>query len=226
MIQETYNLEQEGKEYTGERKQREFQGAHLIEAGSVNERMVCDLIETGLGLAHTTLLLNEELKADNKEEVGISCVREAYLRLEPETILIRKVAMGTNDAHSPWALASFNLFKQLAVSFGVLDPRVTPDPPMPPPLQTNENAIVALEDSVDLEDSVALVIAPTHPHHPPQEPEAVKTRKTPRPPQRDTNHELIPTGLHTKPPLPLCTHASPSRTCTILIDLRNTVYTR
>ena len=121
--------------------------------------MVCDLIETGLGLAHTTLLLNEELKADNKEEVGISCVREAYLRLEPETILIRKVAMGTNDAHSPWALVSFSSFKQLAVSFGVLDPRVTPDPPMPPPLQTNENTM----DSVALEDSVALVIAPTHP---------------------------------------------------------------
>ena len=49
--------------------------------------------------------------------------------------------MGTNDAHSPWALASFSLFKQLDVSFGVLDPRVTPGPPMPPPLHTNVNTM-------------------------------------------------------------------------------------
>ena len=119
IVRETYYLRLDNREYTGERKERQFKGAHLIESGSVHERMVCDLIETGLGLAHTTLLLNEELRRDHKEEVGISCVREAYLRLEPEVILIRKVAMGTNDAHSPWALASFNLFKQLAISFGV-----------------------------------------------------------------------------------------------------------
>ena len=79
VIQETYDLEQEGNKYTGERKEIKFKGAHLIEAGSVHERMVCGLIETGLGLAHTTLLLNQKVKDDNKEEVDINYVYEAYL---------------------------------------------------------------------------------------------------------------------------------------------------
>lgn len=59
--------------------------------------------------------------------------------------------MGMNDSHSPWALESFNLFKQLAISFGVLNPCTTPDPHMPVPLN-------ASEDTIDL---VALVVTPT-----------------------------------------------------------------
>ena len=39
--------------------------------------------------------------------------------------------MGTKDATSAWARASFNLFKQLAICFGKLDSHKTPDPPMP-----------------------------------------------------------------------------------------------
>ena len=91
------------------------------------------MLEIGLGLNHTTLLLNKELVKDGKAEVGVSCVRDNYLRLCPAVIPIRKVVMGTNDAHSTWAIASFNIFKQLAICFGKLDPHITPDPPMPPP---------------------------------------------------------------------------------------------
>ena len=94
---------------------------------------MCGMLETGLGLNHTTLLLNRELVKDGKPEVGVSCVRDSYLCLCPAVIPIRKVAMGTNDAHSPWAIASFNIFKQLAICFRKLDPYTTPDPPMPPP---------------------------------------------------------------------------------------------
>jgi len=75
---------------------------NLIARHSVYERMVCDLIERGLGLQHTTVLLNAELRKDNKAEVGASCVRETYNRLLPKIIQIRKVAMGTNDARSAW----------------------------------------------------------------------------------------------------------------------------
>lgn len=83
IVRETYYLKLDNGEYTGKRKERQFKGAHLIESGSVHRQMVCDLIETVLGLAHTTLLLNEELKRDHKEEVGISCVSDTYLLLEP-----------------------------------------------------------------------------------------------------------------------------------------------
>ena len=52
-----------------------------------------------------------------------------------------------------WAKASFNFCKQLAIRFGVLDPRAA-DPPMPPPLEPRH-------------DYVPLPIPlPIHPHDP------------------------------------------------------------
>lgn len=48
--------------------------------------MVYDLIKTGLYVVYTTMLLDKEPTKDNKEKVGIRCVRELYLQLEPETI--------------------------------------------------------------------------------------------------------------------------------------------
>ena len=53
--------------------------------------------------------------------------------------------MGTNGAHSPWATASFNIAKQLAICFGVLDPLVTLDPPMPDPLPPRPGSREAIE---------------------------------------------------------------------------------
>ena len=59
--------------------------------------------------------------------------------------------MGTNDAHSAWAKTPFNIFKQLAICFGVLDPRITPDPQMPPPLDTPDttNIVDVVDTSSD-----------------------------------------------------------------------------
>ena len=72
--------------------------------------------------------------------MGVLCLRTTYNRLKSEIIPIRKVAMGTNDASSACAQASFNLFKQLAIAFGKMNPRVTPDPPMPDPLPPMKGA--------------------------------------------------------------------------------------
>ena len=62
--------------------------------------MLYDMLERGLGLNHTTLLLNRELVKDGQTEVGSSRVQDIYSHLNPEIIPIRKVAMGNNDAHS------------------------------------------------------------------------------------------------------------------------------
>lgn len=51
VISKTYFLEQEGKTITSKRKGSEFKGTRI---------MVCALIKTGLDLAHTTLVFNEE----------------------------------------------------------------------------------------------------------------------------------------------------------------------
>ena len=149
IVKDTYVCESEGMKYTGVRKGKQFLGTYHIPHKSVYERMICDMLETGLGLNHTTLLVNRELVKDGKGEVGVSCVRDSYLRLCPAVIPIRKVAMGTNDAHSAWAVASFNIFKQLAICFGKLDPNTTPDPPMPDVLVANANATNATGSNGD-----------------------------------------------------------------------------
>ena len=141
VVRETNDCERMGVKYTGMQKNREFKGLHLIPRNSLYERMVCDLLERGLGIHHTTLLVNSELKGDGFQEVGASCVRDTYHRLGPAIIQIRKVAMGTNDAHSAWAKASFNISKQLAICFGVLNPHIILDPPMPDPLPVNDGSV-------------------------------------------------------------------------------------
>lgn len=73
--------------------------------------MVCDLLERGLGLNHETLLVNIELIIYNKPKVRTSCVRETYQRPVRTIIPTQKVVIWTNNAHSPWAVASFNAFK-------------------------------------------------------------------------------------------------------------------
>ena len=72
------------------------------------------------------------MKKEGKEIVGMSAVRESYLRLAPVKITVKKRPQGTNDPHTAWAKASFNFAKQMAIRYGKLDPRTTPDPPMPP----------------------------------------------------------------------------------------------
>ena len=76
MVEETHKCETKGKMYSGLHKNREFKGTYLI-------RMLCGMIEKNLGLNHTTLLLNRELKKDGKEEVGVSCVCDTYACLCP-----------------------------------------------------------------------------------------------------------------------------------------------
>ena len=166
VLNETAICESKGEKYNGMRKNREHKGAYLIPRGSVHERMLCDCIETGLGLNHTALLLNKELKKDGLTEIGVSCLRDSYLRLNPVVIEIRKVPMGTNDAHSPWAKASFNMYKQLAICFDQLDPSITCDPPMPPPLVSiaTTNATNVTLDTLAVADIDTLAVAaPTLP---------------------------------------------------------------
>ena len=66
VVIETAECELKGEKYNGVQKDREHKGAYLIPRGSVHERMLCDCIETGLGLKHTALLINKELNKDGR----------------------------------------------------------------------------------------------------------------------------------------------------------------
>ena len=74
VVKETFECESRGKQYDAKRKERVFAGTHLIARNSVHERMVCDFLEHGLGIHHTTWLVNAELRKDSMTEVGASCV--------------------------------------------------------------------------------------------------------------------------------------------------------
>ena len=73
--------------------------------------------------------------------MGATCVRDTYHRLCPAIIPIRKVTMVTNDSHSAWAKVSFNISKQLAICFGVLDPHTILDPRMSDPLPVSDSSV-------------------------------------------------------------------------------------
>ena len=123
------------------RKQRTFKGEYLIKDGSVEQQLIADCMEDGQGYKNTTFVVNIMRKGAGEKPVGISTVRESYLKLEPEKIKIKSVPTANFDAHSNWAKATFNWTKQLAICYGVLDPITEKDPPMPPPLNpTNDSA--------------------------------------------------------------------------------------
>lgn len=98
VVSETAICESKGEKHDGMRKYREHRGAYFISSGSIHEQIMCDRIETDLGLKYTTLLLNKELKWESLTEICVSCLRNSYLCLNHVTIQ-SGVHMGTNDAH-------------------------------------------------------------------------------------------------------------------------------
>ena len=132
VLLEATNCESINAIFEGKRKERTFKGEYLVPAGSKTEQSIADLMEAGHGYKRTTKQINKLLKRTTGKVIGASAIRESYLCLSPVSINIKKVPQGSNNAHSKWAKASFNWAKQLAICFGVLDPRTTLDPPMPP----------------------------------------------------------------------------------------------
>ena len=141
VLTEYNRCEVQGRKYDPARKARVFKGEYLIPKDSYYEQLVADSMEDGNGLNKTARLVNHALEKDNKTIVGRSAVRECYLRLNPVKIKLKKRPQGTNDAHSEWSIASFNIAKQLAIQYGKLNPRTDPDPPMPPRIVQEDHII-------------------------------------------------------------------------------------
>ena len=58
VVPKVWDCIQRGEKYVGERKERSFKGTYLIPNKSLYQRMICDWLERGLGISHTTKLLN------------------------------------------------------------------------------------------------------------------------------------------------------------------------
>ena len=61
-----------------------------IKAGSIEEEMIANWTEEGLGFRLTTMFLNEHLKEEGHEEIGVKSVYNAFNRLNPLITKIKK----------------------------------------------------------------------------------------------------------------------------------------
>ena len=97
-------------------------GGHnkIITLGSIEEQMVADHMERGLGLTQTTNLINLHRQESGLEEVGRSAVYSAHLRLDPVETPISDAKQGTFDEESPWAKARLMWVLQLLIRFGIM----------------------------------------------------------------------------------------------------------
>lgn len=107
-----------GVEYTPARKAGCGGDNKLILLGSLEEQIVADNMESGLGLTQTTRLVNVYRREEGLLDVGRSAVHSAYLRLEPVVTQILDAKQGSYDVHSAWAKARLMFVLQLLVRLG------------------------------------------------------------------------------------------------------------
>jgi hypothetical protein len=97
-----------GVKYTGNRKAGSGGHNKTITIGSVEVQMVADYIWGCLGFTQTTHLINLHRRESGQEEVEQSAAYSAHSRLEPVVTQNLDSKQGSNDGHSPWAVARLN----------------------------------------------------------------------------------------------------------------------
>lgn len=100
----------------------------LIDASSVDMRIIADMMEQGFSLRSTAEFVNKYRVEQGLVPVGVSSVYGAYLRMEPVVTPILKSKQGSADAESQWAKGRYGWVTQLAVMFGWIPSQ--PDVPM------------------------------------------------------------------------------------------------
>jgi len=95
------------------------QGPRSIQRHSLEEQIIADTLEVGLGLQEAQHLVNEHRISCSQPLVGKTAVRTAYLALEPVRQAVQKDKQGNADPESDWARCRLNLVTQLAIRLGV-----------------------------------------------------------------------------------------------------------
>jgi hypothetical protein len=86
----------------------------------MEEQIIADNMEQGLGLKQTTFLVNVYRREIGLIDVGYSAVHSGYLRLEPVVTSILDAKQGSYDPYSAWAKARLMFVLQLLVRFGIM----------------------------------------------------------------------------------------------------------
>ena len=88
--------------------------------------------------------------------VGRSTVYNTFLKMNALVTAVEVVSQGSYDITSNWAKARFPWVKQLAICYGVLDPRKVRDPPLPL-TKDEENKKMATDLLYDLVDNAIAI---------------------------------------------------------------------
>lgn len=118
VLEDVVQCHKEGVEYSPVKKAGCGGQNKLIQLGSLEEQIVADNMEAGLGLTQTTKLVNVYRQEEGLADVGRSAVHSAYLRLEPVVTQILDAKQGSYDKHSTWAKARLMFVLQLLVRLG------------------------------------------------------------------------------------------------------------
>ena len=104
-----------GIEYTGEQKVPNRSAKRLIGDDSPQMTIIADAMEAGFGITQTWEIVNQHRLQNGEEEVGRSCIYNAYLRLEPVVTPIKKRKQGSLSKDSEWAKARKELVLQFRI---------------------------------------------------------------------------------------------------------------
>ena len=105
-------------DYDGRSKRKYNKGRTiLILPGSVEEGLIADWMEAGLGFRHTTTMVNQHRREEGLRIVGRSCVMSTFDRMNPILTNIAKCCQG-NSNNEGWRTARYNQTKQMMVMTG------------------------------------------------------------------------------------------------------------
>ena len=88
-----------------------------IQQGSVEEGIIADWMEAGLGFRFTTAMVNQNLMESGKTPVSLSAIYEHFDRMNPTLTKISKCCQSNNN-NKAWVNARFRQCKQFSIMFG------------------------------------------------------------------------------------------------------------
>ena len=90
VLQNVTTCLEEGMEYTGDHGVRYIRNSKKIMCGSVEAELIAKWMEEGLGFWLTTMFVNDHLKQEEKKEVSVKSVYNAFYCMKPLITRIEK----------------------------------------------------------------------------------------------------------------------------------------
>jgi hypothetical protein len=118
IIQSTVQCINNKVSYHGLTKRNESGGRpQIIQQGSVEEGIIAEWMEAGLGFRFTTLMVNQHRIDEGNYPIGRNAVMNHFDRMRPKITKIQKCCQA-NSNNEKWVLARFNQCKQYLIMFG------------------------------------------------------------------------------------------------------------